>query len=130
MDIILHRTEETADGVFGILTDSFGSQLAVTIEHAYDSGHGDGSFTAKIPAGEYTCQRRHSPHFGFDVFEVLDVPNCTFIEIHPGNTEKDSEGCILLGSFRQGNDILESRKAFDAFMAKQINVDKFTLTVE
>lgn len=131
MDCVLHRTEESADGIFGMLADTFANQLAVTLEHAYDSGHGDGSFAPKIPPGEYICQRRHSPHFGFDVFELQDVPGHDNIEIHPGNSEKDSEGCILLGIFRQGNDILESKAAFDKFMSvTQKNVDKFILTVE
>lgn len=127
MNVLLHRTEESVNGAFGVLTDTFGNQLAVTLEHTYLTGD---CFLPKIPAGEYICQRRHSPHFNFDVFKLQDVPGHDNIEIHPGNTENNSEGCILLGTFRQGNDILESKAAFEKFMALQKNVDKFTLTVE
>ncbi len=130
MNIILRRTEESAEGIFGAMTDELGNQVCVTLEHAYDSGLGNGTFAPKIPAGTYTCRRRLSPHFGFEVFEVLKVPNCTFIEIHPGNTEKDSIGCILVGTTRQGDAITQSRVAFDKFMELQKGLDSFQLTVQ
>lgn len=59
-----------------------------------------------IPSGEYICKRYRSPRFPSKrqeqlgikyVFELLDVPNRTYILIHVGNYIKDTEGCILVG---------------------------------
>lgn len=55
-----------------------------------------------IPEGVYECQKR-SGRVTLDgasrpiVYEVQDVPNRTGILIHPGNTAKDTHGCILVG---------------------------------
>lgn len=58
-----------------------------------------------IPAGTYTLDRRISPAFsksfeGRPLFWVYndEVPKDRYILIHHGNYEKDTEGCILLGT--------------------------------
>lgn len=57
-----------------------------------------------IPAGEYRCIWHRSPKYGW-VYLVTDVPDRSWILIHPGNFAGDrrqgfkthSYGCILLG---------------------------------
>lgn len=51
-----------------------------------------------IPYGTYTCRYTDSHRFGRKTWEVLSVPGFQGIRIHPGNTEKHTEGCILLGT--------------------------------
>jgi hypothetical protein len=48
---------------------------------------------------------------------LLDVPGRAGILIHPGNTHKDTEGCILVGDERTADTILKSRQAFGHFLA-------------
>lgn len=69
-----------------------------------------------IPRGRYRVVLAHSERFGRLTPHVLDVPGFSAIEIHPGNTEKDTEGCILVGEARDEHQLLNSREAFDKLM--------------
>jgi len=73
-----------------------------------------------IPRGRYEVIVTRSPRFGFDTPEILNVPGFSDIRMHKGNTDKDTEGCILLGAAKDENneDILESKVAFEAFLPK------------
>lgn len=128
MTLYLCREEKREDGIFSELRDASGKVLFHTAEHAYNS-------EPKIPDGTYTCKRRLSPHFGYDLFQVMDVPNCDFIEIHRGNNpghdnvKGDSEGCILLGMEQVGNTVVQSAIAFNSFMQSLSGIDSFTLVV-
>lgn len=131
MDLTLTRIHSGASGIFGIMTDMRGDSIAETLEHAYDQG--EGKFAPKIPAGKYKCVRRLSPRFGFDVFMLENVPGATFIEIHPGNYNKDSDGCILVGEIISGQGpnemISQSRLAFESLMQLQSGLNAFVLMV-
>lgn len=50
-----------------------------------------------IPFGSYQIQVSRSPKFGRDLPRLLNVPHFEGILIHRGNTNKDTNGCILLG---------------------------------
>ena len=50
-----------------------------------------------IPAGRYQVVTFVSPHFDRSVPRLLSVPGREAIEMHGGNTIKDSRGCILIG---------------------------------
>lgn len=125
--ITLTRTSATADGIFGTLSQD-GSQLCVTLEHAYQQP--DGSYAPKIPPGEYTCVfGQHELHTGpIETFEVTNVPGHTGVLIHPGNYNNDSEGCILVGYAISGDMITESRATWTGLM-QHIGTDNFTLQV-
>lgn len=132
MDVILRRDRYTIDGVFGTLTDRDDNVIAITLEHSYPTVVG--KFQAKVPSGDYVCRRRYSPRFRYDVFEILDVPKCTYIEIHVGNYNRDSEGCVLLGRSvgmdPDGHQMIKnSRGAFSDFMNLQDNNDEFNITI-
>lgn len=71
-----------------------------------------------IPAGTYRVIVDRSEHFGRDLPHVLNVPGFEGIRIHPGNTDKDTEGCILVGMDRLADSIGRSRLAFDALFPK------------
>lgn len=122
----LVRNSFTRDGIFGVLLDDLNNIICYTLEHAFPTS--DGYLPAMID-GVYTCQRRLSPHFGYDVFEVLNVPNHSYIELHRGNYNIDSDGCVLLGEQVEGAMITNSEIAFNAFMARQTGIDTFQLNV-
>ena len=72
-----------------------------------------------IPAGTYKVIIDHSEHFQKDLPHILDVPMFEGIRIHSGNTDLDTEGCLLVGKvWPGGDDIMQSRYAFDEFFPK------------
>lgn len=138
MNLTLVRTVNNEDGILGNLEDEAGNSIAVTLEHAYDLGTGDGSYSPKLPDGVYLCVRgQHQLHgmsSPFSTFEVTKVPGHTGILFHVGNYNRDSDGCILLGESIEvdhGNHMItDSRDAFAKFLALQEGIDQFTLTVK
>ena len=86
-----------------------------------------------IPAGHYTAKRRFSPEHRLDVFEIEHVQNRQHIEIHHGNTTKDTRGCILVG-MRFGTldgmqAVLDSDLAFARLMTALHGIDSFPIQI-
>jgi Family of unknown function (DUF5675) len=132
VNFTLTRNTAGLYGIFGRLQADDHSWQCLTLEHAYDDGQS--GFVPKLAPGTYTCVRYLSPGHGYALFVVKDVPDfqgksVSFIELHVGNYNTDSKGCILLGYRLGAGCILDSRIAFEAFMDLQKNVDSFTLTV-
>jgi hypothetical protein len=50
-----------------------------------------------IPKGRYKVTLVNSPKFGPDTPSLSNVPGFSYIRIHAGNTDKHTEGCLLLG---------------------------------
>lgn len=135
MSVTLNRTAYNKSGIFGELEDKNGKTFAVCLEHAYPQD--DGTFQPKLPAGMYTCKRGlhtldHHP-IPFEAFEVMNVPGHQGILFHIGNFNKDSDGCVLLGTAIDSRApwiLLNSKEAFDKFMGNADGVDSFQLTVK
>jgi Family of unknown function (DUF5675) len=139
MDLTLKRAEYDSFGIFGEILDDSGNVVCTTLEHAYDSGNGNGSYLPKVAPGIYKCIRHTPNRLPYETFEVTNVPNfdgnpVTGILIHKGNFDKDSEGCILVGatiaSLTDGTKMVtSSAPTFNKFMSLQSGIDNFTLTV-
>lgn len=134
MDMTLTRKVAVSDGVRSLLDGDVGFLTLSTMEHAYWDERG--IWLPKIPTGTYLCVRGQHRLDGmlhdFETFEITGVEGHTGLLFHPGNTESDSEGCILLGTeFGQiggKHAVMNSRVAFLEFMYAQKGAD-FQLTV-
>ena len=86
-----------------------------------------------IPYGVYEIVLTMSPRFKKVLPLLLDVPHFEGVRIHTGNTEKDTEGCILVGYNKVKGKVINSRIAFDKVMKylelATINNEKITIEV-
>lgn len=88
-----------------------------------------------IPEGTYEVKLTHSPRFKKILPEILNVPNFSGIRIHTGNSSKDTEGCILVGTWDGEKEdwVGSSKIAFDELMTlleeATNNKEKITITV-
>lgn len=74
-----------------------------------------------IPEGKYQVVVTMSPRFKRKLPRLVGVPGFAGILIHPGNTHKDTEGCLLPGEHFQASGadwiVTDSRKAFNRLFA-------------
>lgn len=126
----LLREAQDAYATFGSIVDEHGGTLCVTLELPWrDNAHD----ISCIPPGTYHAQRVFSPKHQRVLFQLIDVPGRSAIEIHPGNTPNDSLGCILVGTAFGEIDgqraVLASRAAFARLMITLEAEAAFELTV-
>lgn len=126
----LTRKNYREDGIFGELVSSDGRHTFQTLEHAYkviDELHPNSvEYAPKISEGKHVCVLYASPKHRMMV-PLLDNPDDPTdqdrkFELHIGNYNEDSEGCILvgLGLGNRGNGgkmLTSSKQAFDQIMA-------------
>lgn len=98
--MILIRDSIVGDAVLGSLLVG-GIKVCDTLENR----------ATLIPCGEYKLSVSKSPKFKRDLALVFNdqVPATRGIRIHAGNSSKDSRGCILVGSGRCGDRLLDSK---------------------
>lgn len=82
-----------------------------------------------IPKGTYRVIINESNRFKRLLPLLIDVPNFEGVRIHSGNSNHDTEGCILVGQTRNKNYIGQSRKAFDKLFKKMQTAKNITLTI-
>ncbi len=83
-----------------------------------------------IPKGTYKLVLDYSNRFKRIMPHILDVPGFDGVRIHSGNKKEDTEGCILLGKTRVGDDrIADSRVAYAAFMAAIAGENNIEITI-
>ena len=124
----LIRVKHDSDGTFGVLVFP-DAPVFVTLEPQWKDNEKNISC---IPEGEYKCVRYNSPTYG-ETFMVTDVYGRSYILFHWGNTENDTEGCIILG-YEFGklgikDAVLNSKAAFREFMQRLEGYNSFLLRV-
>lgn len=90
-----------------------GKHFCYTLEDPWKNNE---PFVSCIPEGAYGLILSISVRFGREMPRLIGVPGRFGILIHPGNTDADTEGCILVGEKRIGADLLRSRAAFTRFL--------------
>ena len=83
-----------------------------------------------IPKGTYKVIINESNRFKRLLPLLLDVPGFEGVRIHSGNTNHDTEGCILVGQSRNKEYIGQSRKAFEKLFKKMQKAKDITLTIQ
>lgn len=111
MNLILQRTQFTPQSTIGCLAVN-GVSKYVTLEPPRD-----GDPYCCIPTGSYIVKIVWSPKHKRLLPQLQDVPGRTVIEMHIGNTAKDTEGCILVGTVPEQDEITGSTLAFGALYA-------------
>ena len=82
-----------------------------------------------IPKGTYKVIINQSNRFKRLMPLLLNVPNFEGVRIHAGNTNHDTEGCILVGRTRSKDFIGQSRKAYEKLFKKMQAAKDITLTI-
>jgi hypothetical protein len=82
-----------------------------------------------IPKGKYKVMITLSNRFKKYMPLLLNVPNFEGVRIHSGNTNHDTEGCILVGQTRSKDFIGQSRKAFDKLFKKLETAKEITIEI-
>jgi len=82
-----------------------------------------------ISKGTYKVIINQSNRFKKLLPLLINVPNFEGVRIHPGNSNHDTEGCILVGMNRSVDYITKSRKAFDSLFKKMQGAKNITITI-
>jgi hypothetical protein len=106
--LVLSRLVENATGTYGVFIYER-KIICYSLELPW---LGNVQNKSCIPFGQYDVVKANSPRLG-QVFYVKDVPGRSSILIHPGNTLKDTDGCILPGSSVFDGGVSRSRDALD-----------------
>ena len=129
MELKLKRVAENEVATFGVLING-NDPFAVTLEPSWEDNK---KGTSCIPSGPYSCKRVKSPRFG-DTFEILDVEGRTHILFHKGNSERNTQGCVLIaeefGILNGKAAVLASGRGYREFMNILKDVDEFDLIIE
>lgn len=115
MKLEVQRFSTQSNSTLGMLFDVTGTPkfLCYTLEDEFRENKVSGK--TRIPSGTYNVtlrteggfNERYTEKFGADfnkgMLWVRDVPNFEYILIHIGNTDLDSEGCLLVGDTQTQN---------------------------
>ena len=121
MQLTLERKELTATYTMGKLLVN-GVAVCDTLEDPvrdlnkngiFDNGEKKEYGNTSIPYGTYEVKLVNSPKYGTIMPRLMNVNSFEGILIHPGNTVKDTLGCILLGKAASKGTLINSRKTFD-----------------
>lgn len=136
MELILERKYRKPTYTIGklyVVSNGVKQVISDTLED-YDRIYFGGSKVAgktAIPRGRYeVVLNNYSPKFGNKepykslcggcVPLIANVPNFSGVRIHIGNTEGDTDGCLLVGKNTVKGKVTESRNTFISLMEKYL----------
>ena len=133
MELILTRIARKAEYTIGRLEDENGKKLCDTLEpiwRNYDGGELKIPKKSAIPEGTYRVVTTYSLRFRKYLPLLVGVPGFEGVRIHSGNTNKDTEGCILVGHNLQVGKVLWSRITLEKLMKLIENEKEIYLTIK
>lgn len=93
MNWTLKRISYFDDATLGVLLNPAGVPVLKTLEEVWRNNK---KGVSCIPLGTYVCKPYTSPKYK-NVWHLQNVKDRSLILIHNGNTNKHTEGCILVG---------------------------------
>lgn len=113
MELEVIRDTKTGHSTIGkFITDS--KYHCNTLEDCVRTGSKVPGATA-IPEGRYKVIIDYSNRFKKLMPHIMDVPGFEGVRIHKGNTDLQTEGCVLLGMSRGVDRIWDCESAFHPF---------------
>ena len=77
-----------------------------------------------IPTGKYDVILTFSPRFKRVLPLLLSVKGYEGVRVHAGNTNKDTEGCLLVGENKVKGQVLNSRATLEKLMSILLECEK------
>jgi hypothetical protein len=145
MSLRIVRDLRSTDGTFGQLWNTRSGGFFNALHTCEDDWLDNRRNVSCIPAGTYKVLRTIYYKHGYETFEII-VPGRSRILFHPGNTEEDTDGCVLVG-MRRGTlwvrdedaplkplahktAVVNSQQAFRLFMESMRDIDEDILAVD
>jgi len=113
MEIVVTRGKPTENSTPGVLegTNHFRCFTLEDVDRFLENGGAKAWHKTAIPRGYYSVLIDWSERFGGLALHIMDVPQFEGVRIHAGNTDKDTDGCILVGLERMPDELIQSREA-------------------
>ena len=83
-----------------------------------------------IPTGTYKVTITYSNRFKKNMPLINDVKGFEGIRIHSGNTDKDTEGCILVGFNKVKGNVINSRDTYNKLFSVLSKSNNITITIK
>ena len=83
-----------------------------------------------IPTGTYKVTITYSNRFKKSMPLINDVKGFEGIRIHSGNTDKDTEGCILVGFNKIKGNVINSRDTYNKLFSILSKSNNITITIK
>jgi len=116
LKIVLQRTVFTEESTIGqlMVNNRFECHTLEDRDRFLEDGSDKVYAKTAIPRGVYRVTRTLSNRFKRVLPILRDVPNFTGVRIHTGNKAEDTEGCILVGTYKPETEdwISNSRDSF------------------
>lgn len=77
-----------------------------------------------IPTGKYDVILTFSPRFKRVLPLLLSVKGYEGVRLHAGNTNKDTEGCLLVGENKVKGQVINSRATLEKLMSALLECEK------
>lgn len=123
MDIEIKRIYKGAEYTIGRLSID-GKYFCDTLEDTVRAPGVKVRGKTAVPAGRYRVVLSESPRFKRILPLLVDVLNFEGVRIHPGNTAKDTEGCLLVGFNQVKGKVVASRATFQKLFEKLWAADR------